>query len=289
MLAPDNAGSPTYADTSVKVWELSVWDPNPFSLRIFCLFSPGHVLVYWLFLPTTPFDQRPSITLVKTLIFAGLLSLQMAILQRCFSQQSKDISIINKEVLNEYDTKFVHPQTQPVMRDVGIQYSGAKNQANNSSNSVDVYTPTTIIKKGFQIHPNPNYVKYLDPDRSNQLSTPFSDLPRSNGASFQIPQAVRNLSSPSRYDINPWQARTKPNLGAPNLDGGSLGVFSHASSPLRKSVSTDFRNIQGRERTLSPEKREASPLKRQDLAFDRPLAQMPSHKQGFTTSRSSRP
>ncbi|KAL9612270.1 MAG: hypothetical protein Q9167_003138 [Letrouitia subvulpina] len=284
ILTPDNSGSPTYTDASVKVWELSVWDPNPFALRLFCLFSPGHVLVYWLFLPTTPLDHRPSITLIKTLVFAGLLSLQMAILQLCFSQQSKDISIINKEVLNEYDTKFVHPQTQPVMRDVGIQFSDARTQA-DSSNSIDTYTPTTIIKKGFHIHPNPNYVKYLDPDRSNQLPTPSGNLPRNAGASFQTPQAVRNLSSPSRYDIKPWQARTKPNIGAPNLDGGNLGVFSHASSPLRKSVSTDFRTIQGRERTLSPEKREGSPLKRHDLAFDRSLAQNPGHKQGFPTSR----
>lgn len=40
-------------------------------------------------------------------------------------------------------------------------------------------------------------------------------------------------------------------------DGGSLGVYSHANSPLRKAASTNFNEIgRERERSISPIKRE---------------------------------
>ena len=73
MLAVDTAESRAHPDASKDVWELAVWDPTPLSLRMFCMFSPGHVLVYWLFLPTAVADPRPSTTVVTTIIFVALL------------------------------------------------------------------------------------------------------------------------------------------------------------------------------------------------------------------------
>ncbi len=108
-----------HPDPSRDVWELGVWDPLPICLRLFCLFSPGHVLVYWLFLPTTSLDPRPSTTVLTTIFLGILLSVQLHMLQSSFSQQGKDTAVIHKEVLNEYDTKFVHPRTNAPVRDAG--------------------------------------------------------------------------------------------------------------------------------------------------------------------------
>ena len=51
IMPTETAESRAHADKKNDVWELSVWDPLPVCLRLFCLFSPGHVLVYMLFLP----------------------------------------------------------------------------------------------------------------------------------------------------------------------------------------------------------------------------------------------
>ncbi|SLM40791.1 Protein of unknown function DUF2418 [Lasallia pustulata] len=123
MIASTAAEARAHPDAARDVWEIAVWDPTPLCLRMFCLFSPGHILVYFLFLPTAPQDPRPSITVVTTIVLAALLSTQLLLLQSSFSQQSKDTSVIQKEVLHEYDTKYVHPRTQPLVRDVGTQYS----------------------------------------------------------------------------------------------------------------------------------------------------------------------
>ena len=263
MLATDTAESRAHPDASRDVWELAVWDPTPLSLRIFCMFSPGHVLVYWLFLPTAVADPRPSTTVVTTILLAALLSGQLLALQTCFSQQSKDTSVIHKEVLNEYATKFVHPRTQPLMRDVGTQYSNSSTSSRevpsyeNAVNSVETYTPTVVVNRGFRTRPNPDYVKHVDPNGYNEQSMPSRGVSTNVAPPYRTPVHLRDASSP----IRPRTAFRQPQLGAsvgPGMgDGGSLGVYSHANSPLRKSASTNFRD-----RSMSPVKREGSPLKR---------------------------
>src|ERR1700753_3294874 len=94
VIAPTSAESETHPDENQDVWEISVWDPLPVCLRLFVLFSPGHVLITSLFLPYSPQDPQPSITIAKTLILCVLLSLQGDFLQRRFSQQSKDSTSI---------------------------------------------------------------------------------------------------------------------------------------------------------------------------------------------------
>ncbi|KAL9125392.1 MAG: hypothetical protein Q9217_005393 [Psora testacea] len=270
IIAGGSAEARSYPDATRDVWEIAVWDPTPISLRMFCLLSPGHVLVYWLLLPAAISDLRPSTTVVTAIVLGGLLSAQLLLLCTSFSQQSKDSSLIHKEVMNEYDTKFVHPRTQPLMRDVGTQYSSRKYsrgtlpQYDRDDNYVDTYNPTFVINKSFQTRPNPKYVDHVDPEVSAYRRTPLRGAYTSGAPPFQTPAHLRDTSSPLR----PQAAIRQPQfISAPAGDGGSLGVYVHADSPLRKSASADFVGPPGRrERSLSPQKREGSPLKRNSLA-----------------------
>lgn len=280
ILGADTAQSRAHPDPQRDVWELAVWDPLPICLRLFCYFSPGHVLIYWLFLPTTTADPRPSTTVVTAIVVALLLSLQLSTLQSNFSRQAKDSALISKELLHEYDTKFVHPRTQPLYRDVGTQFS---EQASHSAsrderyNFVQIYTPRVVINRGFKTNPNPNYSKHTDPDGvasrpsyPRGLSSTPSIIP--GVQPFRTPAHVRDSSSPIRPStaIRQPQFRRAPDSQAGR--GGSLGVFSHADSPLKKNPfgNADMRgnhtNDHHRERSsLSPEKRPPSPGKRMSV------------------------
>ena len=290
VLSRQNSEDRSHSDATRDVWEIAVWDPTPISLRTFCLFSPGHILVYWIFLPTTVSDPRPSITVVTTMVLAGLLSTQMLLLQSSFSRQSKDASVIHREVMNEYDTKYVHPRTQPRMRDVGTQYcSPGKStrdmpQFERANDSVDVYAPKFIINRGFNTRPNPNYTKHVDPDGFTSRAMPAGGIPSNIAPAVQTPAHLRDASSP----IRPQTAIRQPQFRAAGAgDGGSLGVFFHVNSPLHKSASTNIVGPPGqRERSLSPAKREGSPLKRSTLA-PIPNGQRWGHLQGTASRRES--
>ena len=255
-----------------------MWDPLPICLRLFCYFSPGHVLIYWLFLPAAIADPRPSMTMVTAILVALLLSVQLSTLQSNFSQQAKDSALISKEVLHEYDTKFVHPRTQPLYRDVGTQFNElASHNATRDEkyNFVETYVPAVVINRGFKTNPNPNYSKYTDPDgvasRASNcqglLSTP-STIPAAQPV--RTPAHLRDSSSPIRPStaIRQPQFRPTPEAG----QGGSLGVYSHADSPLKRNAfsSSEVRgnhsNDYIRDRSsLSPEKRPPSPSKRMSV------------------------
>ncbi|PLB34195.1 Nur1/Mug154 family protein [Aspergillus candidus] len=260
-----SAQSRVHPDAQRDVWELAVWDPLPICIRLFCLFSPGHALVYWLFLPTQLSDPRPSVTIVTTILVSTLLSVQMSFLSTYFAQQAKDSTLVHKEVLKEYDTKYVHPRTQPLMRDVGTQFSdtdATRSGSETKHNKVDTFTPTFVINRGFKTSPNPNYVSHVDPEgrssgRPSLAGTP-SGPPRQTP--FHTPSHLRDASPLVRgpfSSIRQPQFRPSP---ASTGDGGSLGVYSHANSPLKKSASTNFeRRLQGTSR------RPSSPLKKSNV------------------------
>ena len=272
MLAGDNAESRSHPDATRDVWEIAVWDPTPFALQMFCLLSPGHFLVYWLFLPTAISDPRPSTTVLTTIVLAALLSGQLLLLCSSFSQQSKDASVIHKEVMSEYDIKYVHPRTQPLMRDVGTQFATSEHHHGRSSlidiedESIDTYAPTFVINRGFQTRPNPNYAKHVDPEGFSSRPMPSQGISAGSSTSFQTPAHQRDMSSPLRPQ--PQTAIRQPRFRPSTTgDGGSLGVYTHPNSPLRKSVSANFVGPAGqRERSLSPQKRPGSPLKRSSIA-----------------------
>lgn len=276
VLGAETADSRAHPDQSRDVWELGVWDPLPICLRLFCYFSPGHVLVYWLFLPVSPVDPRPSTTIATSVFVAFLLTVQLSAIQSNFSRQTKDSALIQKEVLHEYDTKYVHPRTQPLYRDVGTQYSmEARSSATRDEkyNRTETFTPMFMINRGFRTNPNPAYSKHVDPesqarrpDVSRKLSSTLNLEPQLRTPQFQTPAHLRDSSSPLRPKTAVWQQpQFRSSLGPGGGDGGSLGVFTHAQSPLRKSQSSNFdartsgyttESLAARERSsMSPEKR----------------------------------
>lgn len=278
VLSSGSAEKRSHPSAERDVWQVGVWDPHPLSIRLFCLFSPGHVLVYWLFLPTVSSDPKPSVTIVTTIFLAALLTVQMSTLSSSYSQQSKDSTLVHKEVLNEYDTKYVHPRTQTLMRSVATQFSESDSYQSHKDekyNRVDTFTPT-VMRHGFNISPNPNYMNHVDPDHLSKpsqitprpaLSTPrVSSSGSINPASeYHTPSYLADTSSPSNTHngaIRQPQFRTTPKTG----DGGSLGVYSHAHSPLRKSH-LDPRHSSYRDSEVgqSPRRLPSSPLKRSSV------------------------
>jgi hypothetical protein len=280
LISPETAESRAHPDKERDVWELSVWDPLPVCLRIFCLFSPGHVLVYILFLPLLPLDPRPSITVFNVLVLQAIISGQLMFLQSRFSQQVKDTAIINKEVFHEYDTKFVQPRLHPVVRDVGTQFD----QGDAETEFVGTGTPTTLIKRSFQTHPNPNYVKHVDPDgngsgqssimssgQSNVMSprlfTPAPAVRQSNAYMQHFPGSRSRQSLPG--DSTPALSRNtstsiSTSTGSGHNFGGNLGVYTHHNSPLKKATSMDDMNEKG---AFSPRNgREMAAIEQRDVA-----------------------
>jgi Protein of unknown function (DUF2418) len=251
ILTGETAESRRHPDPKRDVWEIAVWDPFPLSLRLFCSFSPGHVLIYWLFLPTLPSDPRPSVTIFTTIVIVILLTIQMSFISTSFSQQTKDQALVHKEVLHEYDTKFVHPRTQPLMRDVGVQFSEehvSHAGSDDRYNQVELWTPTHIINRGFQTSPNPNYVAHIDPESASRQASPSrrkSFMPSSThqtGVQIQTPSHLRDSSPIVQNQLsNIRQPQFRPPATSTGVgDGGSLGVYSHANSPLRKSMSANL-------------------------------------------------
>lgn len=258
ILGTESAESRAHPDLKEDVWEIAIWDPLPVSLKLFCYFSPGHVILYLLFLPTSSADPRPSTTVVTTLFLAILLSFQLSYTSSCFSQQSKDTALISKEVMNEYDVKFVRPRTTPLYRDVATQFTEQASYSQDREdkyNKVVAFPPAFVINRGFHTNPNPNYVHQADASNgSTQANNTTPD--------YRSPVPRNDFSSP----LKPQTAVKQP-VFRPTAGGGSLGVYSHAASPLRKSASTNFSPAKGqylgdvaRSRTsLSPEKRRSTP------------------------------
>ncbi|KAK4629423.1 hypothetical protein CLAFUW4_08149 [Fulvia fulva] len=284
VIASSTAASRAYPDAEREVWEVSVWHPRPLNLTIFTLFSPGHLLIYYLLLPPAALDSRPSVTVMQAVAFSILLSLQLGFLKTSFSRQSKDTALVHGEVMNEYDTKFVHPFLNRPVRDVGIQTrESATSPRGTRTREVDIYTPTTIIKRRFKTNPNPNYARQYDPDnlaaqpsesrRASGYGTPTvgtpthvngyvnaqtQSRPRPSLGTADLPRprpsaSAADLSSPVASHYERLKARS-PMKG----DGGSLGVYSHAASPLRKAASSNQLGL-GRE---GADQRIASPLKK---------------------------
>jgi len=300
IIGDASAESRTHPDPERDVWELAVWDPLPICLQLFCLFSPGHVLVYCLFLPISSLDPRPSTTVATTILLQILMSVQLLFLESNFSQQSKDTAVIHKEVLNEYDTKFVHPRLNPQVRDVSTQFDGGEYE---NDAEVETYTPTTILRRGFKTNPNPNYAKFVDPDDSSHIQqrmippTPIFRTPLAGPATYnrrestplrtaQTPQAairqpqfrqsISGIStSTSTHNMNSSGYSSSGYTSTGSGDGGSLGIYSHANSPLKKASSmydmsggrrdAPRNSLQAAEREIAEDRqreRERSPMKR---------------------------
>ncbi|TAQ84405.1 hypothetical protein B7494_g7275 [Chlorociboria aeruginascens] len=260
ILGDRSAESRAHPDPTRDVWELAVWDPIPICLQLFCLFSPGHVLVYWLFLPTISSDPRPSITVFTTIILEILLCSQLLLLETSFSQQEKDTALIHKEVMSEYDTKYVHPRMNPLVRDVGTQFMGPDAETKvGREGDVDTYTPAVVLKRGYRTNPNPNYRKHIDPDNvGGALDRAFPPSPMYTPSAYnsreptpftgRTPQTIIRQPKFRQNTSAAVSTGTSTSTG----DGGSLGVYNHARSPLK--IPTSMYDIQGGARRDTPPK-----------------------------------
>lgn len=106
------------SDNMPEVWEIAVWRPQPLCLRLFCLFSPAHIMTLW------SLSQLSSISFPSAftaLVQVSLLSALLLLLTSRFLQQAKDEATLKKEVFHEYDIKYVRPHTQVLVRDVALQ------------------------------------------------------------------------------------------------------------------------------------------------------------------------
>ncbi|KAF8430284.1 hypothetical protein EV426DRAFT_556602 [Tirmania nivea] len=176
LLSPSKGRHRGYT-SATDVWEVSVWDPTPISLRIFSLFSPAHCAIYFLMLPITISSNHlfansagGTTTYLTALFIEALLSLQLGWLTSSFTQQMKDRAVVHKEVLREYDSKYVHPRLSILKRDVATQSMDDHFEA-----SVEVYTPQ-FNRQGFVTHANPNYSEHTKnfpySDTSGYAATP---------------------------------------------------------------------------------------------------------------------
>ncbi|EPE09931.1 hypothetical protein F503_05026 [Ophiostoma piceae UAMH 11346] len=294
--ADSSAESRAHPDSTRDVWELAVWDPRPAALALLSYFSPLHILVYMFELPLDPLEPRPSVAVFKCLVLQVGLSATMHLLQQKNDQRQRDNAIVQKEVLHEYDTKFVQPRLHPVVRDMGTQVSmedagvgpDTSPAPGSVSGSVEFGTPTTLIRRSFQTHPNANYVKHVDPDfvprgssthsTSMSTGTSYNYSSNNNPRVAATPRAPTPATQPLRYSDtftpahsnNSWARQSMPSgpavaatpiaplatvAGTPATAasskqppsalpsskttnfGGSMGVYSHVNSPLKKAIS----------------------------------------------------
>ncbi|KAI1116777.1 hypothetical protein F5Y14DRAFT_33119 [Nemania sp. NC0429] len=314
VMTSESAESRAHPDSTRDVWEISMWDPLPISLRLFCLFSPGHILVYMMFLPLAPLDARPSVTVFNCLVLQVILSAQLMLFQSRFSQQNKDSSVIQKEVMHEYDTKLVHPLMYPTVRDAGTQFS--RDDFGNDTDLVEVGTPTVQLRRGFKTRPNPNYTKHIDPDVTGSsymnsvmnppgLFTPpvatrqavqagqlGSDL---RSRTFSPTKALQR-STPGPTPLREASSRSvvynSTGTGIATGTGGYLGILNHPNSPLKKAPSLgdlEFRSPRNNAEMAKLEQYQAYQQQRQQRDGNSPSPVKGSRKSTGTIMSASRP
>ncbi|KAI5806940.1 hypothetical protein EDC01DRAFT_742703 [Geopyxis carbonaria] len=162
----DDPSSRSHPDSSRDVWELSVWNPPPISMSIYTLFSPAHVAVYFLSFPLnssaqytnspltgTPPGINPSGVIFTVLATQALISIHLAYTAASYKQQAYDQRLLSKQVMSEYDSKYVHPRLDVRTRDVGVQTANAET---GTPSSTVCFSPE-LRRTGFKINPNPNY------------------------------------------------------------------------------------------------------------------------------------
>ncbi|KAI6769140.1 hypothetical protein HG531_010244 [Fusarium graminearum] len=251
LITPESAESRAHPDKASDVWELSIWDPLPVSLRLACLFGPGHVLVYMIFLPLAPLDPRPSVTVLNTLLLQILVSAQLLFFCSQFAQQAKDKAVIQEQVMKEYDTKFVHPRLHPTVRDIGTQFS--MDQPSDYKEFVQTGTPTIQIRHGFQTHFNP-YTRAADtpdersvtPSSNNVLKPHMFTPPTATRRSEAFRPATGQRSVMPRQSLPSGYTSTGTSSGVQGINfGGNMGIHTHNRSPLKKATSLKELNPEG--------------------------------------------
>ncbi|KAK9320524.1 hypothetical protein V1517DRAFT_206355 [Lipomyces orientalis] len=106
-----------------EIWELQMWNPQLFNLRLFISYSPLHTLVLF---------YTSYSTLIRNITICLLLTGQLYLLTKSFLQQVADKSLIFGEMFEEYEKKVVRPKMSVVRHDAAVGADG----------SVEYYSPT---------------------------------------------------------------------------------------------------------------------------------------------------
>lgn len=242
----DRPESRQHPNEARDVWEVAIWDPTPLSLRIFAFFSPAHVAVYFLSFPIASSPSfhnlvlsgypvpttNPYATIFTVLVTQILLSAQLIYVQGSFRQQGKDNALIQKEVMHEYDTKFVAPRLNIIKRDVGVQTHNAET---GTQASVDCYTPS-FTRQGFKTAPNPNYTELI---MQNQLS-PFKRMQIIPSPSiYNSPPPARGPVRQLQFGISNVRRTTSSGTPMRDGDGTNFGDTINKSRFAYGSLSRD--------------------------------------------------
>ncbi|KAI5307181.1 hypothetical protein KEM56_003428 [Ascosphaera pollenicola] len=207
---------------------------------------------------------------------ALILSVQMSAFSSSYTQQSKDTSILHKEVFNEYDIKF------PIMRNASTQFSEAmcyRPSTDEKFNTVETFTPDFIRRQSFKVNPNPRYVHHVDPDgvlqSDNSLSahvavrTPLGDTSKKSATNTPYRDSLTpsrtNFSTPSRSQGAAFRQSTYRTPCATG-DGGSLGAYTHANSPMKKSMTPLHQRLPDLKSSIAQTPARGSPLKKQSTS-----------------------
>lgn len=227
--------SPSHPDAATDVWELAIWDPTPLSQRLFALFSPAHVAVYFLSFPlvtTTygyhnPAPTTPGSFLGTVIAIQVLMSVQMLYVQHAFGQQQKDIGIRNRQVLHEYDTKYVHPRLNSIRRDVSVQCDAST----SSTDRVEVFTPQ-FNRLGFRTASSTAvYDRPYRPSSSSPSITASSTVPRSYMGSATT--TTNPNTGPSAFRPFVPRSQTDFKIRQPNFAAAASSTSTSTSNSAR--------------------------------------------------------
>ncbi|KAI5838016.1 hypothetical protein DFP73DRAFT_520971 [Morchella snyderi] len=268
------------------VWEVRIWDPTPLSLRLLALFSPAHVAIYFLSFPVarsltysaqaSAYTYQPTANTYAVLATALATQLavtaQLSLLQRFFTQQAADKALLSRQLMHEYDTKFVRPRVNTVSRDVAVQTADPRTGA---LGEVDTYSPMMARPSAFRTAPNPNYAP-LTTAGPTQLFPPasprthdygygYSPLaaavgqPRFSGASSAARRAPSGASADQMQlrQESGWRSQRQTRAAAAAAAAGGVGGGPASNVGMHGLVNMSLHNS----RSLSPSKM-VSPFKR---------------------------
>lgn len=233
--------SPAADHATPDVWQLAVWDPTPLALQLFTYFSPVHAMVYWLSLPLDSSTTSPIKTYFTVIATVFILTVQTQYLQRAFTQRSKDQTVLHREVLHEYDAKFVHPRLNVPRRDVGT--------STDEGGYADAYAP--VLSRGFTTNPNPAYRDYL-----NQETPRYNRTLKDDPFDVKSPPVNRRL----RFPVTPRKERDRSASPTKRSVSVSSAASSSADTPGRASY-LDFQSLSytsGREAPSTSSRRDSA-------------------------------
>ncbi|KAF9053678.1 hypothetical protein BDZ89DRAFT_1056254 [Hymenopellis radicata] len=92
-----------------RVQQLEAWHPADRDVRLFCIYSPAHCLM-WM--------ATGSSNWIIMLLIMGFVGLQLhALVVSCYNLLVKDKEIIAAGVMQEYNEGFVYPRINPIRKD----------------------------------------------------------------------------------------------------------------------------------------------------------------------------